>query len=923
DRQTFPELPTGLDEREDLRDYLELNEVVIKACEGNAHKRYHTAEQMHADLLLLQAGKSVKRLRLLERRLALLSRIGLGAGMLVLTGLLVVAAAYYQANRDRRKARQNLAVSHVAYGTRLMDEGDLLGALPSFAEALRLERDDAERERRHRVHLGVVLRQCPKLTRLWFHDGRINAANFSPDGRRVVVAGVNGNAAVWDAEGSLQIFRLVGHRPEKEVESACYSSDGRFLLTAGEDGLVRIWNAENGEEIAAASPLLHPDTVYNANFNRRGDRIVTACKDGKVRVWTMGSNSPIREFVAHAAPVRHASFSPDGRRIVTASIDETAKVWNADTGAQLGETMRHDNWVYDACFSPDGLSIVTASYDKTSRIWDATTGKLIATLHSDAPVRSARFSPDGRYIVTTCWDYDFAVRVWDASTGQEAFPPLKHTSYPFTASFSPQGHRILTACANGVCQVWDLAGNKWTASSTPVFYSPNGNVLVTLEDGVLQARNAATGAAISPAIRPGYRVLDVKLNQDGSRLLTVTAQAPTEGKKVMFGQLWEVSTGQASSPLFSTEPSIINASLSVAGHRMVVTAGTVVQVCNTSDGKTLSVLSHSGPVNQAALSSDASRAVTIAGTNAHLWNAITGVQLRTWPHASEVGHAEFSSGGRLVVTCSGPGHMTKQYAQLWDGRTGERIGNPLWHIDGVLHASFSPDENRLVTASEDRSAVIWETATGRMVGLPLIHKHQVIEARFSPNGRWVVTLDIEDTVQVWDAAGGTPITPRLKHPFPVWSVQFIADGGRIIAKDAKVGTWVNWHGIEPKGYASWRVWDLTPDSRPTDELMLLGQLLSGHKSEQIGGGLPPETEALRIAWQTLTRGQPSEFTVSPTEIAAWHRREAEASEKAGQWSAAVFHWDHLIRTTPDEQAFRDRRTTALKRLDSDRTAPIK
>src|SRR5438552_1316048 len=142
--------------------------------------------------------------------------IGLVAAMV----LVVAAAAYYQVNRDRRLARQNLADSHVAYGTRLIDEGDLSGALPSFAQALRLEQSDAERAKRHRVHLGVVLRQCPKLIRVWFQDGRINAAGFSPNGRRVVIAGINGNAAVWDVNSNLQVFRLTAHNPEKGVESA-------------------------------------------------------------------------------------------------------------------------------------------------------------------------------------------------------------------------------------------------------------------------------------------------------------------------------------------------------------------------------------------------------------------------------------------------------------------------------------------------------------------------------------------------------------------------------------------------------------------------------------------------------------------------------------------------------------------------------
>ena len=91
---------------------------------------------------------------------------------------------------------------------------------------------------------------------------------------------------------------------------------------------------------------------------------------------------------------------------------------------------------------------------------------------------------------------------------------------------------------------------------------------------------------------------------------------------------------------------------------------------------------------------------------------------------------------------------------------------------------------------------------------------------------------------MWDAATSTPITPRLKHPFPVWDVQFIANGSRIVAKSAKAGHWIDWQTTGNPQPALWRVWDLTSDPRPVGELMLLSQMLSGHKGDQIGGGLP-------------------------------------------------------------------------------------
>jgi hypothetical protein len=54
----FPELPSTLFDRRDHRDLLQLNEIILKACEVNAMIRYKTAGEMRVDLLRLQGRMS-------------------------------------------------------------------------------------------------------------------------------------------------------------------------------------------------------------------------------------------------------------------------------------------------------------------------------------------------------------------------------------------------------------------------------------------------------------------------------------------------------------------------------------------------------------------------------------------------------------------------------------------------------------------------------------------------------------------------------------------------------------------------------------------------------------------------------------------------------------------------------------------------
>jgi WD40 repeat protein len=88
-------------------------------------------------------------------------------------------------------------------------------------------------------------------------------------------------------------------------------------------------------------------------------------------------------------------------------------------------------------------------------VWDADTGKEIHILgeHSDE-VWSASFSPDGSRVVTAAWDN--TARVWDAATGKLLLIVDAHTGWLSSASFSPDGSRLVTASWDGTARLWEM-----------------------------------------------------------------------------------------------------------------------------------------------------------------------------------------------------------------------------------------------------------------------------------------------------------------------------------------------------------------------------------------------------------------------------------------------------------------------------------
>ena len=55
----------------------------------------------------------------------------------------------------------------------------------------------------------------------------------------------------------------------------------------------------------------------------------------------------------------------------------------------------YTNSLFDAAFSPDGTWIATVSGDQAVKVWDATTGQELWTFHAPDGLTGVAFSPDG------------------------------------------------------------------------------------------------------------------------------------------------------------------------------------------------------------------------------------------------------------------------------------------------------------------------------------------------------------------------------------------------------------------------------------------------------------------------------------------------------------------------------------------------
>jgi WD40 repeat protein len=97
---------------------------------------------------------------------------------------------------------------------------------------------------------------------------------------------------------------------------------------------------------------------------------------------------------------------------------------------------------------------------------------------------SATFSPDGQRVVTSSNDH--TARIWDAATGKLLATLEGHGDGLRSAAFSPDGQRVVTGSADHTARLWDATTGKLLATiegHTDVVhvtaFSPDGRHLLT------------------------------------------------------------------------------------------------------------------------------------------------------------------------------------------------------------------------------------------------------------------------------------------------------------------------------------------------------------------------------------------------------------------------------------------------------------
>jgi WD40 repeat protein len=139
--------------------------------------------------------------------------------------------------------------------------------------------------------------------------------------------------------------------PQKDdINDLTVSSDGNRVLTAGNDGLAVLWNAHTGVPIRKLKA--HPDGVTAVAFSPDGTLLFTGGIEGNGCLWN-GDGERLRLLTGHSAELTSAAFVPQAALVATGSSDGTVRVWRIADGSLVCTLRRMEagGW---AVVTPDG-----------------------------------------------------------------------------------------------------------------------------------------------------------------------------------------------------------------------------------------------------------------------------------------------------------------------------------------------------------------------------------------------------------------------------------------------------------------------------------------------------------------------------------------------------------------------------------------
>ncbi len=577
------------------------------------------------------------------------------------------------------------------------------------------------------------------------HRNTVNGAVFSPDGKTILSFSRDRTARLWTADKGDTLAVLQGHGGD--VLSACFSPDGSMIATASADGSIRIWSHE-GKLIHKLRG--HRGRVIDVEFSPDSKRLASGSWDGLVGIWDVQTGRSVNLLGGHKKQVNKVLWLNENH-LVSASSDAGLRIWyDSESETGWGENVldqKHGLEIQSLVQSyPNSPLLLSISTDGQIQLWmregrygggarhliemrnagevfgwawlkmsrnakklmsaDAL-GKVQVWSMPDKGTRNIRISLltgeklpveqsldhgvlvsagaflMGNAIVTA--DIEGGLHFWKDGV---AVHKKIHKDVVHSLASSPDGSQVLSASKDNSLALWDNKGQLiWHARPAP--------------EQILSLKTADSRVALIG--NGGLRIFDqeeMELDVDHLNGLNGVVWSPDQTKMLTLNSdsfsIWK--DGQILCKADLTTEMAGNAVFSPSGTEVIVPQGSLLEFFNVSD-----CLNSRDDIStqenffqafwtenkQIYLSNAESEIFHLDLATAEIKDFASGERFSTFSQSGKC----LALGGfqKLLFSCAGP--------QKIDA-----------HEDEITALVFSPDQQKIASASKDSVVKIWSSA---------------------------------------------------------------------------------------------------------------------------------------------------------------------------------------------------------------------
>jgi WD40 repeat protein len=326
-----------------------------------------------------------------------------------------------------------------------------------------------------------------------------------------------------------------------------------------------------------------------------------------------------------------------------------------------------------------------------------------------------------------------------------------------------------------------------TDAISSIAFSPDGlTVLTASEDHTARTWDIYAGVERLALVHEDS-IKGAIFSPNGARILTIGKGA----------YIWDAKTGKKIADLAGAESGM--AVFSADGKRIAVNTSRV-EIWDAEKYTLLTEFDTNDPgATCVALSPDGTLiAIGYYNGDLEIFEIASKTLVATFHHTQQINSIAFSSDQKKIISAS-----NDNTAVVWD-LTKKAKAFVLRHHSSVGTAAISSDGNRYLTGSFDKTARVWDAATGEEL-VRLLHEKDVTSAQFSPDGARILTTAYDHFARLYDAASGVQLAlfySRGRHtndPAYASSVEAVfSPNGNLVATGADNGIAQIWDSTSEK-----------------------------------------------------------------------------------------------------------------------------